>query len=522
METIEVGLLSIVPPLVAIILALLTKEVISSLLIGILSGSLIYSISTGGGLIEMSTTAFGIMAETVGAPGKFNILLFLALLGALVYLVTLAGGSKAYGNWACTKLKSKRSALLATSLLGAIIFVDDYFNCLTVGTVMKPVTDKHRISRAKLAYIIDSTAAPICIIAPISSWAAAVGATLYETGSFTNEFSAFIATIPYNLYALLCILMVIFLSVFNLDFGLMAKLEARANKTGELGSLDALSDDAVKMQDNATIWDLIIPIGSLILFSILAMLYNGGFWAGEGLSFSEAFGNCDASAALVLGSFWALIVTFLLFVPRKLIGFKEFMGGLSEGIKTMVPAYIILTLAWTIGSLCQNYLGTGLFIGELVKTSHIPVGLIPAIIFLVSALLSFSIGTAWGTFGIFIPIVVFISQYSAPELMVVTLSATLAGSVFGDHCSPISDTTILSSTGAGCDHLEHVSTQMVYAMIVAACSFVGYLIAGFSYGNLPLTLGSSVILLIVTLMILRRIHRKNIEVENTSDNSELL
>ncbi|MDK2904565.1 MAG: tetracycline resistance efflux pump, partial [Eubacteriaceae bacterium] len=249
METIDVGLLSIVPPLVAIILALLSKEVISSLLIGILSGSLIYAIATDGGIIKMSTTAFTIMAETVGAPGKFNILLFLALLGSLVYLVTLAGGSRAYGNWACTKLKSKRSALLATSLLGAIIFVDDYFNCLTVGTVMKPVTDKYRVSRAKLAYIIDSTAAPICIIAPISSWAAAVGATLYETGSFTNEFSAFIATIPYNLYAILCILLVILLSVFNLDFGLMAKLEAKAGLTGELGSLDALSDDMVKMQD---------------------------------------------------------------------------------------------------------------------------------------------------------------------------------------------------------------------------------------------------------------------------------
>lgn len=520
METIDVGLLSIVPPLVAIVLALLSKEVISSLLIGILSGSLIYAVSTEGAIIKMSTTAFTIMAETVGAPGKFNILLFLALLGALVYLVTLAGGSRAYGNWACTKLKSKRSALLATSLLGAIIFVDDYFNCLTVGTVMKPVTDKYRVSRAKLAYIIDSTAAPICIIAPISSWAAAVGATLYETGSFSNEFSAFIATIPYNLYAILCILMVILLSVFNLDFGLMAKLEAKADQTGQLGSLDALSDEMVKMQDNATIWDLIIPIGSLILFSILAMLYNGGYWAGQGLSFSQAFGNCDASAALVLGSFWALIVTFLLFVPRKLINFKEFMGGIGEGVKTMVPAYIILTLAWTIGSLCQNYLGTGLFIGELVKASHIPVGLIPAIIFLVSALLSFSIGTAWGTFGIFIPIVVFISQYSAPELMVVTLSATLAGSVFGDHCSPISDTTILSSTGAGCDHLEHVSTQMVYAIIVAACSFVGYLIAGFSYGNLPLTLGSSVVLLIITLLIIHQIHLKKIKTESTRNSSD--
>lgn len=509
METIDVGILSILPPFIAIILALITKEVISSLLIGILSGSLIYAVATGGGIVEMSAVAFGQMADTVGSPGKFNIILFLALLGALVYIVTLAGGSRAYGNWACTKLKSKKSAMLATSFLGALIFVDDYFNCLTVGTVMKPVTDKYNVSRAKLAYIIDSTAAPVCIIAPISSWAAAVGSTLFETGAFTNELGAFVATIPYNLYAILCILMVVILSVTKLDFGPMAKLERIAETTGDLGAIDTEIEEEIPKNAKGTVWDLIIPIGALILFSILSMLYNGGFWAGEGLSIAEAFGNCDASAALVLGGFWALVVTFFLFVPRKLVGFKSFMGGIGIGIKTMVPAYIILTLAWTIGTLCQDLLGTGFYIGELVKASNIPVTLIPAIVFLVSAMLSFSIGTAWGTFGIFIPIVVFICQYAAPEMMVITLSATLAGSVFGDHCSPISDTTILSSTGAGCDHLQHVSTQMMYSILVAACSFVGYVVAGLTYGNLFLTLGSAIVLLIVSLIVLHNISKKN-------------
>lgn len=504
METIDVGFLSLLPPIIAIILALCTKEVISSLVIGILSGGLIYALNTGGGIIEMSSVSFGVLAETVGSPGKFNIILFLGLLGALVYVVTMAGGSRAYGNWAATKLKTKRSAQLATSFLGMLIFIDDYFNCLTVGTVMKPVTDKYKVSRAKLAYIIDATAAPICIIAPISSWAAAVGSTLYETGAFSNELQAFFATIPYNLYAILSIVMVLALAITNLDFGPMAKEEYKAETTGDLGALTDETDDVQNISSKGTVWDLIIPIGSLIIFSILSMLWNGGYWSGEGLTIGQAFGNCDASAALVLGGFWALVVTFLLFIPRKLVSFKDFMGGIGEGVKSMVPAYIILTLAWTIGSLCQNYLGTGVFVGELVQSSHLPMGAIPAIVFLVSAGLSFSIGTAWGTFGIFIPIVVFICQASAPELMTVTLSATLAGSVFGDHCSPISDTTILSSTGAGCDHLKHVGTQMPYALLVAACCFFGYLIAGFSYGNVFLTLGGGVLLLIAALFVLHR------------------
>ena len=513
METIDVGFLSLVPPLIAIALALITKEVISSLIIGILSGGLIYALSTGGGLIEMTSVSFGVMADTVGSPGKFNIILFLALLGALVYVVTKAGGSRAYGTWATQKLKSKRSAQLATSFLGMIIFIDDYFNCLTVGTVMKPVTDKYNVSRAKLAYLIDATAAPICIIAPISSWAAAVGATLYETGAFQNELQAFMATIPYNLYALLTIFMVIMLSVIDLDFGTMEKEQIRAEETGDLGAVRTTDLTDEDISDKGTVWDLILPIGSLIVFSILAMLWNGGLWSGEGLTVAEAFGNCDASAALVLGGYWALIVTFALFVPRKLISFRGFMVGIGEGIKSMVPAYIILTLAWTIGALCQDYLGTGAYVGHLVQASNMPQGLIPAMVFLIAAGLSFSIGTAWGTFGIFIPIVVFICQAAAPELITVTLSAALAGSVFGDHCSPISDTTILSSTAAGCDHIKHVSTQIPYAVTVALCCFVGYLAAGFSMGNLWLTLGTSMILLCVTLFTMHRLTMRRLDRE---------
>lgn len=509
METIDVGLLSLVPPIIAIVLALCTKEVISSLIIGILSGGLIYALNTGGGIVEMSAISFGAMAETVGSPGKFNIILFLALLGALVCVVTKAGGSRAYGNWASTKIKNKKLAQLATSFLGVLIFIDDYFNCLTVGTVMKPVTDKYNVSRAKLAYIIDATAAPVCIIAPISSWAAAVGSTLYETGAFSNELSAFFATIPYNLYAILSIIMVIVLSVTNLEFGPMAKAEWKAEHTGDLGAIDSDPEEEAAISNKGTVWDLVIPIGALIVFSILAMLFNGGYWS-EGLSLSEAFGNCDASAALVLGGFWAIVVTFLLFIPRKLISFREFMDGIGDGVKSMVPAFIILTLAWTIGFMCQDYLGTGVYVGHLVESSNLPMEMIPAIVFLVAAGLSFSIGTAWGTFGIFIPIVVFICQASAPELMVVTLSATLAGSVFGDHCSPISDTTILSSTGAGCNHMEHVSTQIPYAITVAICCFIGYIIAGFSYGNILLTLGSGILLLAAALIILHRFSQKKL------------
>jgi len=509
MEAIQVGFLSLLPPIIAISLALITKEVISSLMIGILSGTLIYSLNTGfNPIVGTVDTTFKLMASKI----DMNILLFLALLGALVAVVTMAGGSRAYGQWASSKLKSKRSALLATSALGALIFIDDYFNCLTVGTVMKPVTDKYNISRAKLAYIIDATAAPICIIAPISSWAAAIGSNLRVTNAFDSDLAAFVSTIPYNLYAILSIVMVVALSVSNLDFGPMEKAELKAQK-GDLGAIDADIQQNTKISDKGRVYDMLIPICALIVFSILAMLYNGGFWGNDPAiagNIAAAFGNCVAAEALVLGGFAALLVAFILFVPRKVVSFREFMDGITEGAKSMIPADIILILAWTISGVCRDLLSTGDYVKGIVENSSMPAALIPALIFAIAAFLSFAMGTAWGTFGILIPIVVPVCTAIAPELMVVSLSATLAGSVFGDHCSPISDTTILSSTGASVDHIEHVSTQMPYALTVAVCCFFGYLVAGFTQANVWLTVGFSVILLMIALVVLHKLSLKKI------------
>ena len=503
MDPVQVGWLSLLPPIIAIGLALITKEVISSLVIGIFSGTLIYTYMTGGNLVvDTVQNTFTLMAGRI----DIDILLFLALLGALVVVVTRAGGSRAYGKWAGTKLKGRSSTLLATSGLGALIFIDDYFNCLTVGTVMKPVTDKYKISRAKLPYIIDATAAPVCIIAPISSWAAAVGSNLKATGAFESDLQAFVATIPYNLYAILSITMVIVLACTHLDFGPMAKAEHRAEH-GDLGAIDTKMEETMEISDKGRVLDMLIPIGALIVFSIGAMLYNGGYWGDDPAyhTVAAAFGNCYASGALIIGGFGALIVAFLLFVPRKLVSFRDFMDGITEGVKSMVPADIILVLAWTISGVCRELLMTGEYVKSLVENSAMPAALIPAIIFVVAAALSFSMGTAWGTFGILIPIIVPVCAAIAPQLMVVSLSATLAGSVFGDHCSPISDTTILASTGAGCNHIEHVSTQMPYCLVVAGCCFVGYLVAGFTNGSVVWTLLSSLVLLTVVLIVLHKV-----------------
>lgn len=473
MEAVSVGWLSLLPPLVAIVLALTTKEVITSLLIGILSGAIIYS---GGDIFAAIMVTFDAMSTRMGSGSQ--ILLFLALLGALVVVVTKSGGSRAYGEWAINKIRTKRGAQLATSALGCLIFIDDYFNCLTVGTVMRPVTDKHNISRTKLAYLIDSTAAPICIIMPISSWAVAVGGTIEQAGYGApgSGVATFIQTIPYNLYAFLTLAMVFALCAFKMDFGPMTKFEARAAKgdLGDIGSAELTEDAAGSAKGH--VYDLLIPIGALIVFSIGWMLYLGDFFAG-GVSLLDAFGNTNASLALVLGGFCALIVAFLLYVPRKLLSFTEFTGGITEGVKSMVSSFIILTLAWTISEIC-TLLSTGEFVGGLVAGSSLPIVLLPAIIFIVAALLAFATGTSWGTFGILIPIIVIICEQTDPSLMMVTLSATLAGSVYGDHVSPISDTTILSSTGARCNHIDHVNTQLVYASIVGGLCFISYIVAG--------------------------------------------
>ncbi|BBF43430.1 Na+/H+ antiporter [Lachnospiraceae bacterium KM106-2] len=515
MDAINAGILSIIPPIIAIVLALVTKEVISSLLIGILSGTMIYSFSTGGGIVKAIDVAFTLMADKLG--GNASIILFLAFLGSLVAVITMAGGSKAYGDWASKKIRSKKGAQLGTSVLGAVIFIDDYFNCLTIGTVMRPVADKFKISRAKLAYIIDATAAPICIIAPISSWAASVISQmdgLKVDGKQLNGMSTFMATIPYNLYAILTLIMVIVLCVTNIEFGPMAKFEqmARAGKEENddaVGEEDELS--RMKISPKGKVYDLIIPIAALIIFAILSMLYVGGYFNG-GMTIAEGFGNTDAGKALALAGFGALIVAFILFIPRKILTFQEFMDGVGTGVKSMVGAFIILTLAWTISGVCRELLSTGEYVGSLVAGSHLPAQLIPAIVFLVAGGLAFAMGTSWGTFGILIPIVTMVCGAVAPQLVTAALSATLAGAVFGDHCSPISDTTILSSTGAGCRHIDHVSSQIPYTLVVAACCFVGYLVAGFT-ANVWLTLGTGIVMLTIILVFLsQRMKKKNLTV----------
>ena len=509
MEAIDIGWLSILPPIIAIALALVTKEVISSLIIGILSGTFIYAFNTGGGVVKAVDVTFSLMAEKLG--DNASIILFLGFLGALVAVITMAGGSRAYGEWASSKIKTRRGALLGTSLLGGLIFIDDYFNCLTIGTVMRPVMDKQGISRAKLAYIIDSTAAPICIIAPISSWAASVVSQmngLDVNGVPLNGMETFIATIPYNFYALLTLIMVVVLSATKIEFGPMVKFEKAAregkdNKDVEIGEEDELSKIAISPRGK--VYDLIIPILALIVFSVLSMLYVGGYFEG-GMTLAEGFGNTDAGSALAMAGFGALIVAFVLFVPRKVISFKEFMDGISIGVKSMVGAFIILILAWTISGVCSDLLGTGDFVGTLVAESHMPPAFIPAIVFVVAGGLAFATGTSWGAFGILIPIVTMICAAVAPQLLTASLGATLAGAVFGDHCSPISDTTILSSTGAGCKHIDHVSSQIPYALLVAVCCFIGYLITGFT-NNLWLSFGGSLVFLLGALVVLGKTNK---------------
>jgi len=474
------GLWSILPPIIAIVLALITKEVISSLLIGIFAGALIYNSFSPMGMVN---TAFTLMGDRIGS--NVYILIFLGLLGTLVVLVTRAGGSKAYGEWASTKIKSRKGAALATSALGCLIFIDDYFNCLSVGTVMRPVTDKHKISRAKLAYLLDATAAPICIIAPISSWGASV-ATYIQNEGVGNGMNHFVQTIPYNLYAILTLVMVFIICVTNVNFGPMARFERNAMLHNDLHSRSVIREDEVneEFEKKGKVSYLVIPILGLIVFSVLAMAYTGGFFGG-GIGFFESFGNCDAAFALVLGSFAAIVLTAAMYLPAKVMGFKEFMECVNEGIKSMVPAMTILILAWTISGICsKEYLNTGGYIGNVVNglvTNHagFPVFIIPVITFAISGFLAFATGTSWGTMALFIPIGISICQTEATAHMVMpVLGSILAGAVYGDHISPISDTTILSSTGAQCNHIDHVSTQIVYASLVAVCCAIGYVVMG--------------------------------------------
>ncbi len=473
----------LLPPIIAIILALITKEVYSSLAIGILSGGILYAITDGGFAAERiidSVLTNGLIASLADGYNA-GILVFLVVLGIIVVLMNRAGGSRAYGEWASRKIAGRKGAGFSTFILGCLIFVDDYFNCLTVGSVMRPVTDKQRISRAKLAYLIDATAAPICIIAPISSWAAAVSGTVENV----NGIDLFIRTIPFNLYALLTLAMVIFICFSGLDFGPMKKFEDHAKSTGDLfltGASEYKNDEEAANTKGKVI-DLILPVVILIAFCVLGMLYTGGIF--EGASLIDAFANCDASAGLALGSLIALVIIVVYMICRRVLSFNNCMSAIPEGFKAMVPAILILTFAWTLKNI-TGMLGADVYVAGLVDSVKALQILLPAILFLVAVGLAFATGTSWGTFGILIPIVTGVFNPTADNmsnLFIICIAACLAGAVCGDHCSPISDTTIMSSTGAQCKHVDHVSTQLPYAMLVAGVCLVGYLVAGFIPAN---------------------------------------
>ena len=497
---------SLFPPVIAIGLALITKEVYSSLFVGILSGGLIYAAASGTGFegTFKAVVQDGLITNLSNAY-NVGILVFLVVLGIIVVLMNKAGGSRAYGEWAAAHIKGRRGAALSTFFLGVLIFVDDYFNCLTVGSVMRPITDKHNISRSKLAYLIDSTAAPICIIAPISSWAAAVSGTVEGV----NGISLFINTIPYNLYAFLTILMVIFISVSDTDYGPMKIHEDNA-KNGDIFTTknNTYEQDAQPVTERGRVIDLILPVAVLIVFCVVGMIYTGGFFSGT--DFVTAFANCDAAYGLSLGSISALIVIIAYYMLRRVLKFNECMDSIAAGFKQMVPAILILTFAWTLKTM-TNHLEAGAFVSGVVQSATALSVLLPVILFVVAIGLAFATGTSWGTFGILIPIVtsVFDAELAnvsqtgeIPSMVIICISACLAGAVCGDHCSPISDTTIMASTGAQCDHVNHVSTQLPYALTVAAVCVVGYLLSGFVH-NVFIVLGFSVALMLAVLFAIR-------------------
>lgn len=492
---------ALVPPLVAIILALITKEVYSSLFVGILVGGLFFSgFSFEGTIMHIYNEGFvGVLTDSYNV----GILIFLVVLGAMVCLMNRAGGSAAFGAWSSKHIKSRIGAQLATIALGVLIFIDDYFNCLTVGSVMRPVADKHSISRAKLSYLIDATAAPVCIIAPISSWAAAVASCVEGD----NGFELFIKAIPYNFYALLTILMMVVIVVGKIDFGPM-KLHERNAMNGDIYTTpdrpysNASSDYA---NPKGKVIDLIIPIISLIVCCVIGMIYTGGFF--EGADFITAFSNCDASVGLALGSFFGMLITIILYLVRKVLTFSDCMACIPDGFKAMVPAIMILVFAWSLKSMTDS-LGAAVFVEEAVKGfAGDFMAFLPAIVFVIGCFLAFATGTSWGTFGILIPIVVAVFEESNPELMIIGISACMAGAVCGDHCSPISDTTIMASAGAQCNHVNHVSTQLPYAITVAAVSFVTYIVAGLTQ-SAWISLPVGAILMIAAVLVLGKRNKK--------------
>ena len=496
-NTVQQSFWSLVPPLIAISLALVTKEVYSSLFLGILSGALLYT----GYNPEKSIRHIFIegIFEVLSNPGNVGILCFLVILGMMVQLMNKTGGSRAFGNWAQKHIKTRRGSMFATMILGCLIFIDDYFNCLTVGSVMLPATDKARISRAKLAYLIDTTAAPICIIAPISSWAAAVSG--FVEGE--NGMKLFVQTIPYNFYALLSICMMIFLILLNVDFGPMAEHEKNALEKGDLFTTEErpYGEGEQGKEGEGKILDMLFPVISLAVFCVIGMIYSGGFFSGT--DFVTAFSQSDAPTGLVFGSFMALVFTLLFYFLRSSISFHDAMQCLPEGFKQMVPAILILTFAWTLKEMTDS-LGAKEFVeGIVAGRAGAMLSLLPAFVFMIAGGLSFATGTSCGTFGILIPIVVGVFQKTDYTMMIIAMSSCMAGAVCGDHCSPISDTTIMSSAGAQCMHLNHVTTQFPYAMLVALVSVIAYILAGFLKSPW-IALGVSTFILFAILMEIKR------------------
>ncbi|MCI6409280.1 MAG: Na+/H+ antiporter NhaC family protein [Lachnospiraceae bacterium] len=490
---------SLVPAIVAIVLALITKEVYSSLFIGIAIGGLFYAnFNFEGTVIHIFQD--GIIGSLTDGY-NMGIIVFLVILGIMVCMMNMAGGSKAFGRWAETHIKTRVGAQLATILLGALIFIDDYFNCLTVGSVMRPVTDRQNISRAKLSYLIDATAAPICIIAPVSSWAAAVSGFVEGEDGFT----VFLKAIPYNYYALLTIVMMVTMVVMNVEFGSMKTHEVNAIN-GDLfttGDLVFGGTDDEKGNENGKVIDLVLPVITLIICCVIGMIYSGGFFSGEGIGFVEAFSNSDASVGLMLGSFFAFLITVLFYAYRKVLSFKDSMACVPEGFKAMVPAILILTFAWTLKSMTDS-LGAKEYVAGLMESAAGGlVTMLPAIIFIVGCLLAFATGTSWGTFGILIPIVVAVFEGRDATMMIISISACMAGAVCGDHCSPISDTTIMASAGGQCNHVNHVSTQLPYAITCAVVSCITYIIAGVTK-NAVISLIVGIALMISTVAVLKK------------------
>lgn len=495
-DTVQVTFWSLVPSIMAISLALVIKEVYSSLFIGIVAGALLYSGFNFEGTVKhiFDDGILSVLSDT----DHVGILVFLVILGIVVAMMNKAGGSAAFGEWASKRIKTRAGAQCATIVLGILIFIDDYFNCLTVGSVMRPVTDKHKISRAKLAYLIDATAAPVCIIAPISSWAAAV--TGYVEGE--NGMAVFIEAIPFNFYALLTIVMMFALVFMKADYGPMEVHERNALRGDLFTTPDHPYEDAeddTLTEKKGKVIDLLIPIITLVICCVIGMIYTGGFFSGA--SFIDAFANCTASLGLVYGSFFALVITIILYTARRVLSFKECMDCIPEGFKAMVAPILILTFAWSLKAMTDS-LGAQEFVAGIVRNSAAGfMNFLPAIIFLIAVFQAFATGTSWGTFGILIPIVVNAFQSIDHKMMIIAISACMAGAVCGDHCSPISDTTIMSSAGAQCNHLNHVSTQLPYAMTAAAVSFVAYIIAGFTKSALiSLPCGIALLLLVLAFM----------------------